>query len=390
MSVPDAISVFAEGTFEEQIKELVNYLSHGRSDEEKAALIQSFETLLLPQEGHKPIDEDEERRKKVVTMVVDQTQGLGDGTEREIEGYFNLLFAHILSAFSSDAPETKDHLNTLLQTITSSPESSSIKYRILSNLFNAIPRSSSLRLKVNKTLVEIASENDELNHLHLSVSEVEKWLSEWQVTSEEKTAYLKTLVDVFAQAGDLGASYRFKLAYVRSLPSSEVESAALDVIATALRQQNVFDFDPIYRLEAVTSVKDSELYSLLHIFLNDGLSEYKAWIGSHKEILAKNDLDEAQLERKIRLLSLTTLAFQNVGRDLPYSAIAVVLQVEPSEVERWVIDVIRVGLVVGKLSQTAQTLHVVRALLGPSNMSNGRLLKSGWLHGKRDWRVFWR
>ncbi len=85
-----------------------------------------------------------------------------------------------------------------------------------------------------------------------------------------------------------GASYQFKLAYVRSLPSSEVESAALDVIATALRQQNVFDFDPIYRLEAVTSVKDSELYSLLHIFLNDGLSEYKAWIGSHKEILAKN------------------------------------------------------------------------------------------------------
>ncbi len=84
----------------------------------------------------------------------------------------------------------------------------------LSNLFNAIPRSSSLRLKVNKTLVEIASENDELNHLHLSVSEVEKWLSEWQVTSEEKTAYLKTLVDVFAQAGDL---YVFDLRNFMSL-----------------------------------------------------------------------------------------------------------------------------------------------------------------------------
>ncbi len=74
--------ITAEHNNSRQIKELVNYLSHGRSDEEKAALIQSFETLLLPQEGHKPIDEDEERRKKVVTMVVDQTQGLGDGTER--------------------------------------------------------------------------------------------------------------------------------------------------------------------------------------------------------------------------------------------------------------------------------------------------------------------
>lgn len=50
------------------------------------------------------------------------------------------------------------------------------------------------------------------------------------------------------------------------------------------------------------------------------------------------DFDDAQLERKIRLLSLTTLAFQNVGHDLPYSTIADVLQVEPSQVERWVID----------------------------------------------------
>ena len=53
---------------------------------------------------------------------------------------------------------------------------------------------------------------------------------------------------------------------------------------------------------------------------------------------ATADLDQAQLERKIRLLSLTTLAFQNIGRDLPYSAIAETLQVDPTEVERWVID----------------------------------------------------
>lgn len=49
-------------------------------------------------------------------------------------------------------------------------------------------------------------------------------------------------------------------------------------------------------------------------------------------------LDKAQLERKIRLLSLATLGFQNVGRDLPYPVIAETLQVEVADVERWVID----------------------------------------------------
>lgn len=97
-------------------------------------------------------------------------------------------------------------------------------------------------------------------------------------------------------------------------------------------------------------------------------------------IVLPSELDSAQLERKIRLLTLATLGFQNMGRDVPYSVIASVLQVEPSQVESWVIDgmcpplqltvlgwlltaipVIRAGLLSGKLSQTAQTLHVTRA-----------------------------
>jgi translation initiation factor 3 subunit M len=88
--------------------------------------------------------------------------------------------------------------------------------------------------------------------------------------------------------------------------------------------------------------------------------------------------DKAQVERKIRLLSLSSLAFDNVGGDLAYSKIASVLETDVSEVERWVIDgmfvlvpsialmpiffpVIRAGLVSGKLSQTTQTLHISRA-----------------------------
>jgi translation initiation factor 3 subunit M len=91
-------------------------------------------------------------------------------------------------------------------------------------------------------------------------------------------------------------------------------------------------------------------------------------------------LDKSQLERKIRLLTLASLAFKNIGRDLPYASIASALQIDPSAVEKWSIDgnfhsfsiskhyaqclhriVIREGLVSGKLSQTTQTLHITRA-----------------------------
>ncbi|GJE84538.1 PCI-domain-containing protein [Phanerochaete sordida] len=357
MSTADSISIFAEGTFEDQIKELVNYLAQGRSDEEKAAFIQPFEDALTVKEGEKSLEEDAERRRNVLKLVLEQITGLGEGSEKETEGFFNLFFSHFLTLFPIDAPETREQLLKLVQIISQSNGLAATQYRILSNLFNSLPRRSGLRLPVNEALIRAAAAHDELEQLALSLPEIEQWLSEWEVSQEDKSAYLKTLVDTFAY--DPVVSYQYQLAYVRSLPSSS--EAAADLVATALRLPSVFDFDALFRLDAVVAAKDNDIYPLLQIFLNDGISEYKAWVAGHADVLAKYNLDQTQLERKIRLLSLTTLAFQNIGRDLPYSIIADVLQVPSSEVERWVIDVLRAQLVVGKLSQTSQTFHIVRA-----------------------------
>ena len=90
------------------------------------------------------------------------------------------------------------------------------------------------------------------------------------------------------------------------------------------------------------------------------------------------EISSTDLEHKIRLLTLASLAFQHVGQNVPYSEIAAVLQVDITEVEKWAIDgdsirsktavsysypfiVIRAQLVWGKLSQTSQSLYIARA-----------------------------
>lgn len=200
-------------------------------------------------------------------------------------------------------------------------------------------------------------------------------------------------------------SYIYSLTLVRSLSLSDpaIRQATLDLIATALRLPVLFDFDSLFRLDAVIAVKDDELFALLQIFMNEGLPQYYAWESSHADIISKyskityslyvhvidietrhfQDFDKEALSRKMRLLCLATLGFQNIGRDLTYSAIASEIQVDLSEVEKWVIDgrqclstnstaidfkpfyllplVIRAGLLSGKLSQTSQTLRVTRA-----------------------------
>jgi len=63
----------------------------------------------------------------------------------------------------------------------------------------------------------------------------------------------------------------------------------------------------------------------------------------------------------MRLLDLASLCSRSVSTEVPYAEIASVLRVPESEVEAWVIDVIRAGLVSGKLSQVNSSFRVYRS-----------------------------
>lgn len=82
-------------------------------------------------------------------------------------------------------------------------------------------------------------------------------------------------------------AYEYSLLYLQSLPASseEAKTAAVDIVATALRLPTVFDFDALFKLDAVINIKDHELFSLLQIFLNGGLPEFNAWQSSHPQAL---------------------------------------------------------------------------------------------------------
>ena len=84
-------------------------------------------------------------------------------------------------------------------------------------------------------------------------------------------------------------AYEYSLLYLQSLPatSDEAKTAAADIIATALRLPTVFDFDALFKLDAVINIKGHELFSLLQIFLSGGLPEFNAWQSSHPQALEK-------------------------------------------------------------------------------------------------------
>lgn len=82
-------------------------------------------------------------------------------------------------------------------------------------------------------------------------------------------------------------SYQFRLRYVQSLPTSSAQDVAIELIATTLRLPSTFDFDQLFKIDAVVAAKDHEIFSLFNIFRTAGLSEFNAWVDSHPDILEK-------------------------------------------------------------------------------------------------------
>ncbi|KAG1906184.1 uncharacterized protein F5891DRAFT_975617 [Suillus fuscotomentosus] len=163
----------------------------------------------------------------------------------------------------------------------------------------------SLRLPIYTPLLKVPANNGELETLCLSRSDVEQWLQEWDIFGEERSQFLKSIVDAFIQSDQPETAYHHTLSNVSLLPSSwaESQSAAIDAIALALRLPSLFDFDPLFKLDAVVSAKDHGLFSLLQL-------------ESHPAALEKYELDRAQLEQ-----------------------VSSILRIESSQIEKWAIDV---------------------------------------------------
>lgn len=103
------------------------------------------------------------------------------------------------------------------------------------------------------------------------------------------------------------------------------------------------------------------IYSqLFDIFTEQDLEDYNEFREEHEGWIEKEKLDHERLQRKMRLLTFASLAASTPNREISYDNIVKALQIQPDEVELWAIDVIRAGLIEGRLSQSKKVFLLHR------------------------------
>lgn len=254
---------------------------------------------------------------------------------------------------------------------TSPNNSASLSLSVLTTVFNVLQPDNDNRYHVFLAILRVVKNSSTFENLKPQLKHIDAWLAQWQSDEEEQRKLYLAIADAAQEGGEDETAYQYLIKALRTIPAEEAanqEARDLSVRAlkTALMHPAHFDFQDLTALDSIQALRKSDPvhFELLEIFTSELLEEFNDFQEEHTDFIEKEEgLDGAQLTRKMRLLTLASLAAQATGqtRSLPYAQITKALQIPSEEVEMWVIDVIRAGLVEGKLSQLNQTFLIHRA-----------------------------
>ena len=293
-------------------------------------------------------------------------------TGAEFTAAYNLLVYLVNQSPSLQIflPRICQHLS---EPITGSPQNGpALAISVLTTLFNTLSPNSPNRYHVFLALLNVIRSTSSAAAFDALtpqlVSNVPKWLSTWNLDEEDTRTLYLSIADVASASGDHEMAYEYLLKALEtvqpdSASDSESRTLAVRALSSALTSPTTFDFNTLTSSDAIQNLRksDSALFELLEIFSSADYSDYADFLETNSlesiNLASSSDV----LQKKIRLLTLASLAAGAPNRSLSYSAIASGLQIPSEDVEMWVIDTIRAGLVEGKLSQLKQEFLVQRA-----------------------------
>lgn len=396
----DLVAVLSDTTLREHADECCILISRVFPEEKRAEWSDALTKEASLADESSDDSTAKAKAREVVAKLTQSIPGLIECTDRELEGLYNLVMALLIKYYETEEESFCNlvmHLVNVVSDTQSSAamERSIIKYRILSNIFNLLPTASPLRLRVFKALLTLVSMNGDMDFLDVALQSVPIWLAQWNISSEEKHECLCHVADAL-QLPDCGPAYmdrayEFELIHLRfisgeqSLSNEMRFSAAENAIANILRLPKLFEMEEVLRVADTLNLGTSPMLSLLKLIVSGTRADFEQWAQSSdgKGALERLSLDASELTHKMRLLDLASLCARSVSSEVSYQDMAQTLGVSVDEVEAWVIDVIRAGLVSGKLSQVKRSFRVYRSTYRTFEKSQWESLEqrlSQWQH----------
>ncbi|BFZ57813.1 hypothetical protein PYCC9005_004867 [Savitreella phatthalungensis] len=355
-----------DGSFEEQIEELALFIDQPaqQTSESAGTEIQAEPSSPLQQNVRSLVEAG--KKDAAVQAIVDQVDGLASNAsaERDYEAAYNLLI-HLTLSLDEPSNVVQVITRDLQTNAEKRPGGATTAYTIASTLLDNAPQAS--RPAVFLALLDLATAHTQLYDLiRYKFRTLPATLKGWGASpSQQQDIYVRvaelTSTQGVSDDGLSTADYLLKAISVDGDVSAELAKRAINALVS---EPGRFTFEPVLVSRGVQAVRSQieEHVRLLEVLATGTYAADKAYLEQNAAFLQSNGIDATELARKLRLLTVATISAQQDSRRLRYSTVAEALEVEESDVERWLIGAIQAGLVEGKLSQPSQTFVVHRAL----------------------------
>eukprot|EP00052_Salpingoeca_macrocollata_P015736 m.125712 g.125712 ORF g.125712 m.125712 type:complete len:389 (+) comp19793_c0_seq1:1458-2624(+) len=239
------------------------------------------------------------------------------------------------------------------------------RLKVLGGLFNSLPPSDIARYFVFKDIFGFASSRGFLPVIVNQLSEVEQWVRSWGCSVDQTRDLYKLIAAGLKANKEYTRSAEFMCKHVASFNGAaaadltKATADSLELLSVTLASPELYDASHLLALDSIKHLKGQPAHTLLDIYCRGDLLEYSKFVSAHPATLADLKLSQEEMLRKVRLMALTSLCARSTV--LSFATVAERLQITEADVEPWIIDVIRAGLVEAKVDELNEKIVVTRS-----------------------------
>ncbi|KAJ2327867.1 hypothetical protein GGI00_004347 [Coemansia sp. RSA 2681] len=342
--------IFVDGELSSQIDELARYIGELQGASDVAAFAAEVSSGEVPR------------------SIVQASLGgaLAKAPEDKLEAVYNQLFAIAASqggdsALGSVAAE-------VARDIEAQAESGVAGLRVLNNLYSLLAAEGRAQAAVFEAMVGLAARTRLLGTLVPLVTRLPALYAEWGVGADEGARIMLALRDALDRAQMSCEAYEAELAFLGAIGTASAEAGAVasSAIVRFANLPALCDLDALASLGSVQELSQrsgglGDAGALLNALLSSDYTQWLQFVAANGEQLAALGVDVQKASSKMRLLTVASIAADSLGQGVPFATIAQAIDVAEADVEMWIIDVIRSGLIQGKMNQVARTLLPTRS-----------------------------
>jgi len=278
--------------------------------------------------------------------------------DSEVEsGFFSLISMIQLLSQIDQIESTSKQLSSAV--LSDPSDRLPLKSKLLAHQFNCYQPTlpSTYLLLVN--LLKLVTQTGQLRHISLDIDQISRWLDVWKSEIPEQRVVFRLLHEAFSaiQQGEkaIAALVRLLKLYTEN-EGVEAKSDAHICVISHIAHPKIFVMDHLLDLHPIRALDGQLSLELLHIFVDGDLNDYIEFYNNNLEFVEKLAVTHEENMRKMRLLTLASMAQD--CQEIHFSQLTDKLNLEPGDVEPFIIEAIGSGLIKGKINEPEERVLI--------------------------------